>query len=243
MLINMKKIICIALALVFTAFAFTSCSSKNKEEPTSTQTQTQTQPSYAIVTDKADDETKAQTTTKANKETTASKTTAKKGTTAKAVTKKATTAKATAAKPQTQKPAENKGSFSSSDVSLRIKGKTVKAGSKYANYSSAFGTPSSVTQAPSCHYSGMDNIYSYSGFTVYTYFSGSDEIIYDVEVTSSSYSTSKGVKVGDSVSKIKECYGNPKSESGDFIEYSSGSKHLSFYISGGRIDTIEISAD
>lgn len=243
----MKKIICIALVLVFTTLAFTSCTSKGSDDVTTTTTQPETtqEAAYAIVSDKADGETSAPTTAKANKETTtASKTTAKNTTTTtKAAPNTTPATKAPSTKAQTQKTTEKKGSFSSSDASLKIKGKTVKAGSKYANYSSAFGTANSVTQAPSCHYSGMDNIYSFSGFTVYTYFSGSDEIIYDVEVTSSSYSTSKGVKVSDSVSRIKECYGNPKSESSDFIEYTSGSTHLSFYISGGKVNTIEISTD
>lgn len=234
----MKKITCIILSLTLVAVFFSSCSS-NKTEDTTTTTTAPEKTTLADVSAVEPQGTQANTEAQTQESTTAATTAATTKTPAATEAAKTTTT----AKAQTNKDNAVKGSFSSSDAAVIINGKSVKPGAKYASVSSALGNPSSVTQAPSCHYSGMDNIYAFSGFTVYTYFSGSDEIIYDIEISSSSYATAKGIKVGDSTSKVKEYYGSPASETDDYIEYTAGSVHMGFYISSGKVDTIELTTD
>lgn len=239
----MKKFACIILSLAFVAVCFSSCSSK-KDEDTTTTTEAPgtTLADYAVVEPQSTQTgTEAQTQEATTEATTAATTAATTKGTAPATTEAAKTP--TTTKAQVKNDNANKGSFSSSDAAAVINGKTVKPGANYASVSSALGNPSSVTQAPSCHYSGMDNIYTFSGFTVYTYFSGSAEIIYDIEITSASFATAKGVKVGDSADKVKEYYGSPASETDDYIEYTSGSVHMGFYIFSGTVDTIELATD
>ena len=234
----MKKLACILLSLAFVAVCFSSCSSKKSDDITTTTTapETNTLADYAVVEPQnTQTNTEAQTQTTTTVVTTAATT---KVSTTKTAAKTPTTTQA-----QVKNDSTGKGSFSSSDAAVVINGKSVKPGANYASVSAALGNPSSVTQAPSCHYSGMDNVYTFSGFTVYTYFSGSAEIIYDIEITSASFATAKGIKVGDSADKVKEYYGSPASETDDYIEYISGSVHMGFYIFSGTVDTIELTTD
>ncbi len=233
----MRKITCIIISLAFVAAAFSSCSLKKSDaDETTTATAQTTAANYEVV-DNPQTQPQTQANTQAQPKAAAPATQAAK---APVVTKAAQNPPATTAAPES---GVAKGSFVSADAAAVINGKSVAPGAKYASVSSAFGSPSSVTQAPSCHYNGTDNIYTFSGFTVYTYFSGSDEIIYDVEITSSSFSTAKGVKTGDSAERVKEYYGSPSSESEDFMEYVSGAVHLGFYLSSGTVNTIELTVD
>lgn len=236
----MNKSVCLILAFCLILFTFASCSfNKNVEEQDTTAveslTQTITEQDSSVVENSTE---KAETTVSETTQTTTTTTT----TTKKAVT--TTSVVTTQVHTQAQTTAVNKpGSFSSSDAAVNIKGQRIKANTDYNKYASALGNANSVQQAPSCHYSGMDNIYYYSGFTIYTYLKDSQEIIYDIEVTSSSYKTTKGVKVGDSVDTVKQTYGAPAIDTADYIEYQSGGTHLAFYISGSTVNTIEISVD
>lgn len=237
----MKKNVCLILAFCLILLTFASCSFKKSAEEQDTTaveslTQTINEQDSSVVENST---TKAETTVPEKTQTTTTTTTT---TTQKAVT--TTSVVKTQVQTQAQTTVVNKpGSFSSSDAAVNIKGQKIKVNTDYNKYASALGKANSVQQAPSCHYSGMDNIYYYSGFTIYTYLKDSQEIIYDIEVTSSSYKTTKGVKVGDSADTVKQTYGSPAIDTADYIEYQSGSTHLAFYISGSTVNTIEISSD
>lgn len=183
-------------------------------------------------------------------ETTAAETRPDETTTAeKETTRAAETTAAITAAPETQAPkttvkTQSGGSFSASDLSVVINGVSVKPGQSFESVSSSFGTPSATTNAPSCHYDGMDTIYEYGGFSVYTYASSGGNIIYDIEVTSPSIPTKKGVSVGDSADKVLSAYGDGYSSKTDsLIEYRSGSESLYFSLSGGAVTMIEYYSD
>ena len=86
----------------------------------------------------------------------------------------------------------------------------------------ALGEPENLIQAPSCHYDGTDNIYFYSGLTLYTYLDNEKAVLYSIEVSDSNYPTPEGVQVGMTLTEVEEIYGNIFEEIANGISYSLG---------------------
>lgn len=136
------------------------------------------------------------------------------------------------------------GSFSSSDMAVTINGVTLRPNTAWSNYSSSFGAPDNTTQAPSCHFDGMDNIYEYNGFSIYTYRNNGEDYIYDIEITSKSIPTAKGIRTGSSESDVIAAYGNAyTSKTESLIEYRSGNSSIYFTMNNGTVTTIEFYCD
>ena len=90
-------------------------------------------------------------------------------------------------------------------------------------------------QGASCAGQGLDTIYEYAGFTLYTHALNDDEYITGVEIENS-LTDCGGLFVGDSISKAKEIYGEPMTQDDYGISYSDGSTELDIITDG--IDTI-----
>ncbi|MCD8328229.1 MAG: hypothetical protein LUC25_03930 [Ruminococcus sp.] len=104
---------------------------------------------------------------------------------------------------------------------------------------SKLGNASSVTSAPSCHGEGEDKTYTYSGFEIYTCPNGSEDMIIEILITSSSISTPKGIKVGSSKNDVFAQYGKNYTESGYYYVYETGSKSIQFFMSGDTVEEID----
>lgn len=237
----MKKILCLGIFLSLIVTLFSSCSGvKNVEEMSTGERESATVTEEESATATAVQTTGALTSavqTTAASTTVAATETTTVGTTA-ATTAQAATTVPTATKVQTT--AAPGGSFSSSDLSVSIHGTTLRLNKSYNSVSSSLGTPLSTTDAPSCHYDGMDTIYQYNGFSIYTYATENDSIIYDIEITSPSIATTKGVAVGDTVDKVLSVYGNDyAAKTGSTIEYRAGSASLYFSLNGDTVSMIE----
>ena len=92
-------------------------------------------------------------------------------------------------------------------LSVTLKGQTVALGDTLTDtLSAALGTPTNTTEAVSCHYEGMDTIYEYDGFTLYTYQKEGAQILYSVELLDAAYKTAEGAAVGMSKSEVQALY-------------------------------------
>lgn len=110
---------------------------------------------------------------------------------------------------------------------------------------SALGTPQSVEEAPSCLSNGKDvKIYYFSGVTVYTYVDGDMDIIYEIELTDSTHSTPKGLKVGMTLADAQRIYGMDYEYSGGVVSYyDSATTYMYLYMSGDTIASIGYAAE
>lgn len=229
---NVVKIVSLLLTVIL-LFALSACSSKQSDEGMTTTEAGTTEEQTTVAAVSSDTETDVLTTASESTipDTTASESTAK----ATDAPTQAPTSPQTAAndKPST-------GSFSSGDLSVSINGVRMRPNTAWSSYSDSLGSPSSVTQAPSCHFDGMDNIYEYGGFSIYTYRSGGEDYVYDIEISSSSIATDKGIRVGSSADDVLAAYGDGYATYSDaMIEYRSGSQSLYFSLSGGTVSLIE----
>lgn len=155
-----------------------------------------------------------------------------------AETPEETPAEAPQEEPQTEAPA---GSFSSSDMYFNGSTVLMDAGSLV----SSLGSPSGVEEAPSCLNNGCDiKIYRYSGINVYTYIDGGSEIIYEIEITGSGYSTGKGLSVGMSLSDAEALYGVGTDVGGGmYCYYDTGTTYMYVITSGGTVTSIGFAAE
>ena len=90
-------------------------------------------------------------------------------------------------------------------------------------------------QGASCAGQGLDTIYEYNGFTLFTHALNGEEYITGVEIEDS-LTDCGGLFVGDSISKAKDLYGAPKTEDDYGISYTDGATELDIITDG--IDTI-----
>ena len=262
----MKRIItiCAAAALVLqSAIMLSACGSDEKKEEKGTVSVSQSadttaaaQTDSTAATDatdssKATDSTQATTVPTTQKPTqaktktqsSASGQTSKQAETKPAATKPAET-KPAPTKPAPTKPAATEapkpqGSFSAADTDFVYNGQRVSLNENMSSVLSKLGKASSVSSAPSCHGDGEDKTYEYNGFTIYTYPSGGNDLVLEINVQSSAIPTSKGIKAGSSLNDITAVYGNNYTNDGNYIVFSSGIKTLQFFMSGNTVSEID----
>ena len=242
----MKRIItiCAAAALVLqSAIMLSACGSDEKKEEKGT----------VSVSQSADTTAAAQTdSTAATDATDSSKATDSTQATTVPTTQKPTQAKTktqSSASGQTSKQAETKpaateapkpqGSFSAADTDFVYNGQRVSLNENMSSVLSKLGKAASVSSAPSCHGDGEDKTYEYNGFTIYTYPSGGNDLVLEINVQSSAIPTSKGIKAGSSLNDITAVYGNNYTNDGNYIVFSSGIKTLQFFMSGNTVSEID----
>lgn len=226
----MKKLICVFCVALLCVMTFASCSDEMQPEE--------------VLTDVSEAEIQSEEFSAENastKETTVSETTTEETTVAE-ITTETTTAITTTVFETTTSSAgtASVGSFSASDIGCTINGVYIQPNTKWSNYSSAFGPASNEIQAPSCHFDGMDTIYEYNGFAIYTYLNNGEAYVYDIEITTSAIKTNKGITVGSSAQDVIDAYGTGYSSISDYlIAYTQGAKSIYFSLSNGKVCMIE----
>lgn len=94
---------------------------------------------------------------------------------------------------------------------------------------SAIGEPDSVFEAPSCAFDGRDILYSYPHMELDVFEFDGNAKIYSVSITDDVISTNEGIFLGDSITKVKEKYGEASVDNGA-INYSAKDMKLEFVI-------------
>lgn len=92
---------------------------------------------------------------------------------------------------------QDKGADSSSGSraigDFQAGGVSVALGQEYTEaLGNSLGGATDVVEAPSCHYDGMDTIYTFAGFALYTYRAEDKSIIYLIELKDDTAATGRG---------------------------------------------------
>jgi len=132
-----------------------------------------------------------------------------------------------------QTPAQTVGTFSNSDLSFS--GSSLLGDA--SGIISSMGAASSIDEAPSCLSNGADvKVYHYPGLDVSCYIDGGSEIVYEISISGSGYSTPKGISVGSSRNDVIAAYG--EDSGGNEAIYGSGGYGLYIYYSGDTVINI-----
>lgn len=78
----------------------------------------------------------------------------------------------------------------------------------------ALGAPFGYGEYRSGAYAGVEKTYRFPGLNLRTYSSQDGERILGVMITDSSLQTPEGISIGDSASRVRECFGSDAIQSG-----------------------------
>ena len=171
----MKKLTAMLLALTL-CFGLAACGGNTAQDDTKDESQT-------VQTGKTEDKTNETKPVTSSTNTTTAKPSASAGTSKPSASTSKPAASAPAGKPAQSKPAasapaETKPAEPAKPTASQASG---YVGSSASTLESALGAPTSKSYSPSCMGEGEDGIWTYDGFTVYTYKEGGSETVEAVQ--------------------------------------------------------------
>ncbi len=112
------------------------------------------------------------------------------------------------------------GSEEKDMFSLTIENVTIKGNTHVKQYLDKLGDDYEYSESISCAYDGLDKIYTYDNFSIYTYPDGDKDYVLEVEVLGGNYATHKGIKIGSSREDVIKAYGEKYLEDGALLYYN-----------------------
>ena len=119
-----------------------------------------------------------------------------------------------------------------------VKGLTIQMGEAAAPVVGALGEPVNYFEAPSCAFDGIDRIYCYSGFELFTYPVDGEDFISSINLTDDSVATREGVYLGMSLRNMIDAYGEEYEQDFGQYTYTLDDSTLSFLIEDDTIVVI-----
>lgn len=104
------------------------------------------------------------------------------------------------------------------------------------------GEYSNYAESPSCAFQGLDKIYTYAGFDIYTYPVDDVDYINSIYFTDETVSTPEGIHIGSTVDEMTAAYGENYSEEFGVYTYTKDTSTLSFIVTDGVIESVEYTA-
>lgn len=153
--------------------------------------------------------------------------------------------------PATSTPiVSEKGTFTERDIALEIGGEIFYCGEDVTPILEKLGDDYEYSEAMSCAYDGMDKIFSYADYDIYTYPDGEIDRVSEISVYTDDAATPKGLRVGDTVERIEELYGTDYVERGITLVYEiptkiEGAQSASLFmvVEDGVVESISITAE
>lgn len=118
-------------------------------------------------------------------------------------------------------------------------GVTIGMNEDVAPILSGLGNYNNYAESPSCAFKGLDKIYSYNGFDLYTYPKGSVDYVNSIYFIDDSVSTPEGIRLGSTVEEMLAAYGDDYTEEYGVYTYTKEKSTLSFIVTDGVIESIE----
>ena len=106
----------------------------------------------------------------------------------------------------------------------------------------AAGEPLSYEESNSCAYLGLDKVWTYSGYTIYSYPVDGVDYLLQLVFTDDSVKTSEGISIGATEAEVKAAYGDVFETVGNAICYTRGDTVLQFGLKDGRVTSIVYNA-
>lgn len=116
-------------------------------------------------------------------------------------------------------------------------GKKLTLGVEYSSLN--LGEPADYYEVQSCAFDGMDKIYTFDNYEVHTYPDNDTDKVLSVYFLNDQVSTTEGVKIGDSMDKMVETYGDGYEQLETQYTYTKGLTQLKFIVENNVITSIE----
>lgn len=102
-----------------------------------------------------------------------------------------------------------------------------------------FGKEEDYSEIASCAFEGLDRTYAYPNYEITTFPDGEKERVYTIYFLTENVQTQEGIKITDSLKKMKEVYGNETSKQGNQYVYTKGKTNLEFIVEEDVITSIQ----
>ena len=120
-----------------------------------------------------------------------------------------------------------------------VKGISVEIDADAAAVLGALGAWSSYDESPSCAFEGLDKIYGYGAFDLLTYPLDGKDYVSGIYLNDDTYTTRKGVRVGDAKESVTAAYGAADEETASYLRYAAEGMTLTFLIKDGKVTNIQ----
>jgi hypothetical protein len=138
----------------------------------------------------------------------------------------------------TDKTDNNKNTGAGEGFSFKINDVVIPMNVDVEPIINALGEADSYFEAASCAFQGLDKIYTYNGFEIYTYPNGDKDFISSVYLKDDSVETDKGICIGSSLDDVIKAYGDKYEEKSGEYSYTLGETKLSFLIEDDYVSAI-----
>ena len=106
----------------------------------------------------------------------------------------------------------------------------------------ALGGWDNYIETESCAFQGLDKIYSYAGFDLYTYPKDDVDYVNSIYFTSDAVSTPEGIRIGSSLDEVLAVYGDQYTKEFGVYTYTKDQSTLSFIVTDGIVESVEYTA-
>lgn len=112
----------------------------------------------------------------------------------------------------------------------------IKPGTFFNNVLATLGEYNHVREVESSYIDGTASVYEYDTFEIETYIENNIEKIAAIAITSDEQFTNEGLKLGDSVERMKELYGvNFEMKQDNIYAYKTSDTNILFVVENGII--------
>ena len=126
------------------------------------------------------------------------------------------------------------GGQSASAYAFSVNGQDEVPGEDAKPIIAAAGTYTDYRESGSCGgFDGMDKVYTYNGYRIYTTPDQNGDVIAKIEITSDAVATKEGIKVGSTAAQITAAYG--ESSAAGIYSYTAGNTVLQFTLRDGVV--------
>ena len=108
---------------------------------------------------------------------------------------------------------------------------TLTPGDKFNAEADSLSETTAYMEAASGYFDGLDKVFTYEGYEVTTFPKEDGDYIQDINISSETIKTDKGIGVGSSLSDVENAYGKGYTISGKMYEYyQDDTKYMYFFI-------------
>lgn len=122
---------------------------------------------------------------------------------------------------------------------FEVKGVTIKMHAEAEPILAELGEPIAYFEAESCAFPGMERVYTYSGFELYTYELDGTDYVASIVFLDDSVVTKEGIYLYSTYAEVIAAYGEGYTKTFNLYSYESGKSKLAFLIEDDHVTSIE----
>lgn len=120
-------------------------------------------------------------------------------------------------------------------------GTTISLNDNMADILAKLGDPVEYFESESCAYQGMDKVYTYNSFIIYTYPDNDADYVLSISLKDDIVSTAEGISIGSDREAVTSAYGEGE-DTGVSLIYTKGNTKLTFIFENDKVTSIEYAA-